>query len=307
VRPPIHARFTTDDPGRAAERAASAHPGHRLRPAGPGPVGYEHERVEAGGVRLDRVRLRAPARWTVAPAACLQVLRVEAGRVRATGDGVERWLAAGDVCLLVHPDAAAVVELTGDVALSLVSLDLELLHRIGARTGDLRLTPLPPVGAQRWVRSVEHVRSVLDPAGAGAPGPLLLEACARLLAATALELLAPGPGRGGTGPRPAALQRALAHIEAHADLDPTLDDIAAAAGVSARTLQQAFRKHLGSTPLGHLRRVRLERVHRDLLAADPARDTVGRIAGRWGFTDGGRFARAYREVHGQPPSRTLHS
>jgi transcriptional regulator GlxA family with amidase domain len=57
--------------------------------------------------------------------------------------------------------------------------------------------------------------------------------------------------------------------------------------------------------MAHLRRVRLERVHADLLAADPDRTTVGAVAARWGFADPGRFARQYREVYGRAPSATL--
>ncbi|SDG22205.1 helix-turn-helix transcriptional regulator [Klenkia brasiliensis] len=311
---PVRSRLTTDDPARAAEHLALAHPGHRLRPGSAGgPAGFAYERTEACGVRLDRLRLGAPARWTAAPTGSLLVVRVEAGQVLSTTQGAARRLAAGDVWLLAHPDAGAVTELSGDVALSLVPLDPAVLHQLDAPAGtaDLRLTALPAPGAHRWVRTVEHARSLLDPTGDGGPGPLVLDACRRLLAATALELLAPGrapaAGPGGAGPWPTPLQRAVAHIDASADLETTLDDIAAAAGVSARALQLAFRRHLRTTPLGHLRRVRLGRAHRDLLAADPSLDTVARVAGRWGFTDAGRFARAYQEVYGQPPSRTLHS
>jgi AraC-like DNA-binding protein len=54
-----------------------------------------------------------------------------------------------------------------------------------------------------------------------------------------------------------------------------------------------------------LRRVRLERAHRDLQAADPARQTVTAIAYRWGFPSSSRFAAHYRQVYGVTPSRTL--
>lgn len=106
---------------------------------------------------------------------------------------------------------------------------------------------------------------------------------------------------------PPLLQRAMAFIDEHARQDITLSDIAAAVNVTPRSVQYVFRRHLGTTPLEYLRRVRLDRVHRDLQAADPAVDTVTAIAGRWGFSHAGRFSGLYKETFGRPPSRTLRS
>ena len=104
---------------------------------------------------------------------------------------------------------------------------------------------------------------------------------------------------------PPILRHAVAFIHENADADIGLDDIAAAVNVSARSVQYAFRRHLNTTPLEYLRRVRLDRAHRDLKAADPANDTVTAIAGRWGFSHAGRFSLAYKAAFGTPPSETL--
>jgi len=49
-------------------------------------------------------------------------------------------------------------------------------------------------------------------------------------------------------------------------------------------LQRAFRQYRDTTPMGYLRRIRLDHAHRELLTADPSRgDTVSAIAARWGF------------------------
>ena len=105
--------------------------------------------------------------------------------------------------------------------------------------------------------------------------------------------------------QPQRLRRAIAFIEDNAQLDIRLVDIAAAIGVTPRTVQYTFRRHLGTTPLEYLRRVRLHRAHHDLQAADPTVDTVMAIAGRWRFGHPGRFSMAYKEAFGTPPSRTL--
>ena len=104
---------------------------------------------------------------------------------------------------------------------------------------------------------------------------------------------------------PPALRRALTFIHEHADSDIGLSDIAASADLTPRSIQYLFRRHLGVSPLEYLRRIRLERAHRDLQAANPAVDTVNAIAGRWGFTHAGRFSMAYKQMFGRPPSTTL--
>jgi transcriptional regulator GlxA family with amidase domain len=105
--------------------------------------------------------------------------------------------------------------------------------------------------------------------------------------------------------QPQTLRRAIEFIHENAHRDIGLSDIAAALNVTPRSVQYTFRRHLGTTPLEYLRRVRLDRAHRDLQAADPAVDTVMEIAGRWRFGHPGRFSMAYKEAFGRPPSRTL--
>ena len=104
--------------------------------------------------------------------------------------------------------------------------------------------------------------------------------------------------------QPQTLRRAIAFIHDNAHRDIALTDIAAVIGVTPRSVQYTFRRHLG-TPLEYLRRVRLDRAHRDLQAADPAVETVMEIAGRWRFGHPGRFSMAYKEAFGTPPSLTL--
>ncbi|MGX1778393.1 helix-turn-helix transcriptional regulator [Nocardia brasiliensis] len=104
------------------------------------------------------------------------------------------------------------------------------------------------------------------------------------------------------------LQRAIDYLHAHADRRITLAELAETTGVSERALQYAFRNHCHTSPLGYLRRVRLDYAHADLQAAAVADDkpTVAEIAARWGFTHPGRFATIYQKRYGQPPSHTLH-
>jgi transcriptional regulator GlxA family with amidase domain len=102
------------------------------------------------------------------------------------------------------------------------------------------------------------------------------------------------------------LRRAVAFIDEHAHEDIAITDIAAAAYVTVRALQLAFRRHLDTTPTEYLRRVRLDHAHHDLIAADPATITVTAVAYRWGFSSPSRFTADYRQTYGITPSRTLH-
>jgi len=81
----------------------------------------------------------------------------------------------------------------------------------------------------------------------------------------------------------------------------TVGDLARHANLSARALQSAFQRDLGTTPMRYLRQVRLERVREDLLLG---RGRVSEVAHHWGFTNLGRFAASYQDRFGELPSET---
>ncbi|UGY91060.1 AraC family transcriptional regulator [Streptomyces gobiensis] len=152
-------------------------------------------------------------------------------------------------------------------------------------------------------------REVLD-GGIARTSPLLASQLTRTAAAALMEahpLITPDPEIRHTGAvAHPAVRRAMQLIEEQADQPLTLSDLACAARLSPRALQEAFRQHLNTTPLTHLREIRLERAHRELLAADgDGRVTVTQIAYRWGFSNLGRFAASYQHRFGNPPSQTL--
>ncbi|MEU8659079.1 helix-turn-helix transcriptional regulator, partial [Actinoplanes philippinensis] len=110
-------------------------------------------------------------------------------------------------------------------------------------------------------------------------------------------------GRGGTGwLRSAAV---LDAISTEPERAFTVGELAAIAGMSIRSLQSGFRRHVGSAPMTYLQQVRLTRAHEALRTGDPAVITVADVAHRWGFAHLGRFASAYRKRFGESPSETL--
>ncbi|MFC8048127.1 helix-turn-helix transcriptional regulator [Nocardia sp. NPDC057353] len=157
-----------------------------------------------------------------------------------------------------------------------------------------------------WLSETVH-REVMNPDSALAGNPLLVEHALSMLAGAALLVFpyttgAP-PGSEPEAAGTAALARAIEYLRTHADRPVTVGELAEVAGVTARALQYGFRRHYDTTPMGYLRRVRLERAHAELLAADPARgDTVAVIARRWGHANLSRFAARYQRQYGQPPA-----
>ncbi|BBF98907.1 MULTISPECIES: AraC family transcriptional regulator [Pseudonocardia] len=105
-------------------------------------------------------------------------------------------------------------------------------------------------------------------------------------------------------PSPRVLRDALAHLDTNPDRAVPVAELARVAGVGERTLLAVFRRHLGTTPAAHSRRIRLDRARRDLLGGGP-HASVTRIALDNGFAHAGRFAAAYRARFGEHPSVTL--
>lgn len=103
---------------------------------------------------------------------------------------------------------------------------------------------------------------------------------------------------------PEGLARALQWLDGRPDEPIALATLAAVAGVRPRTLEAHFRFHLGTTPLGWVRRMRLARARQQLLAGGGTASVTG-VALANGFSQFGRFAAQYRRQFGELPSQTV--
>jgi AraC-like DNA-binding protein len=102
---------------------------------------------------------------------------------------------------------------------------------------------------------------------------------------------------------PGDLVRALAWLRQRLDQPVRIDQLAEAAGVRPRTLENHFRTFLGTTPLGWVRHARLHNARRALLESGERSVTDAALAS--GFSQMGRFAAQYRAEFGELPSETL--
>ena len=241
------------------------------------------------------------------------------GRICQQSDGSDRRYRPGEVFLAARYSDPFTSTVHGpDVRLTM--LDPALPSQVadsapGRAQVPVRFTDYEPVSAQageRWKSTCAYLREQLLAAPGAAATPLVAASATQLLVATALATF---PNNALTDPTtqdwhdssPATLSRAIAFIDEHAHQDIALADIAAAAHVTIRAVQLAFRRHLDITPSRYLRRVRLDHAHRQLVSGNPEHDTVAAVAYRWGFTSSSRFAAYYRTAYGISPSSTLHA
>ncbi|MFF4345314.1 helix-turn-helix transcriptional regulator [Kitasatospora sp. NPDC001540] len=319
---PTRNALATSDPEHWARSARSAlHATLCLtaparRTAGPpstGPLGLEHTAAGA----FDVCETRLPGRWLLEGTPDrLIVTEVLEGRVHClvpaqdgTGPGP---CTAGDVVLAAVP-GIPFTHCTRDLRTRSFALPMPLLHhaaRASAGPGPLVFhTRRADTGAARlhWHATTDYLTGLLR-TGPGFLTDHLAAGAGHLLAAAVLTLFPnthTAPGSTQRPHLPPSVRRAAAFVEQHAGEPITLADIAAHVHLTPRALQYAFRHHLGTSPLAHLRDVRLHRAHLDLLDADPCSDTVHRIAARWGFPHPSRFAARYRAAYHCAPSTTL--
>jgi len=95
------------------------------------------------------------------------------------------------------------------------------------------------------------------------------------------------------------LIRAAALMEANIEEPLSLDQLAAAIGVSRRQIERLFRRHLDQVPTKYYLELRLRRA-RELLLQTPM--SIMDITTACGFQSPPHFSKCYRSVFGHPPS-----
>ncbi|AYN37964.1 AraC family transcriptional regulator [Streptomyces dangxiongensis] len=309
--------FDSDDLEVTEDFLSRAYARMRIASATPGSGHVSVHRAGLSSVSVDELALDFEMSYSVSPLGRICLGVVHEGTVRDHGFwGVEDTFGPGDVVLFAPPD----LPYTGRICharYNVTMLDPALLAQVAAGPAGsppVRLTghrPRSAAAARQLSGTIAHLRDHVLSDPQIADQPLIAATAAQHLAASVLAAfpntaLDEPTGADRHDAHPAMLRRALAYIDDHADQPVTVADIAAAAHVTVRALQYAFRRHLGTTPLAHLRRVRLAHAHQDLVNADPGTGTtVASIAARWGFHHPGRFASLYRQTFRRTPHESL--
>ena len=162
-------------------------------------------------------------------------------------------------------------------------------------------------------QTIMHALRMIDGAAAQEDGPLAHPLATQRLEQVLVQSLLFGQPHNYSdrlaAPSPAAGARPVSQAVELLRSDPahpwTVAELAAEVSMSVRSLQEGFRRSLDTTPMAYLHRLRLERAHHELSAAEPGTVSVTEVATRWGFVHLGRFAGAYSGAYGEPPSATL--
>lgn len=278
-------------------------------------VDFRHNRADFGSLSLNalsygsEVTVQAPS---PSDSYLVKLTLRGASEVRQGRDGFATT--ASTVCVL-NPTRELVDHMSADFDMLIVQLDGPQLRRVLVEDFGvtvrraLEFLPArhPLEGAiGSLARFVQGICAELD-SGAGA---LVRPQVRAPLARTLMNLVLTGLPH-NYSERLQRTDRALAprcvravedYIDANLAEPLGLDDLLAVAGTSARTLQTAFLRHRGTTPMRFLRDRRLERARAEILRRPHARLTD--IAIECGFGHLGRFAQHYRERFGEPPSRS---
>jgi AraC-like DNA-binding protein len=274
---------------------------------------FEAVHEQAGRSGVSRLRYSTSADNNVAPDVLL-VLRPWAGAMMVRLGREEVAIPPGASVLL--PAQQAVSVLWADTDAGCVCLNVEDVERVAVETTgldslELRFTglrPMLPGLDRRWNDTVQAVTRAALRNRSTTAGPVLTGQLAQRLAEAVLDtfpstLLASHRRIPPDHATPAVVRRAVDFIDANAERELTTSDIAAAAGIGPRGLQAAFQRHQDSTPTAYVRRVRLDRAHREFVDSDPAdRDTVPAVAARWGFARPSAFVAAHQQAYGRRPA-----
>jgi len=90
----------------------------------------------------------------------------------------------------------------------------------------------------------------------------------------------------------------------HVGCPLTIGELCTDLHISRRTLNHAFARVLGITPVAYMRNVRLHRVRKELQSIPEHVSSIADLAGRLGFWHMSLFSRYYRELFGERPTET---
>jgi AraC-like DNA-binding protein len=174
------------------------------------------------------------------------------------------------------------------------------LHPFFAEVPDwllLRIDERPRLGPVGLL--VELMASELQAPGAGSETVLngLLDAAFSFLLREVLARAADGPGF-AKALRSQPVSRVLQLLHERCAEEWTLEGLALEVGLSRTALAVKFREALGETPMGYLRRLRMQRASQRLVDTDLP---LERIASEVGYQDAFGFSRVFKKTLGQSP------
>jgi len=85
----------------------------------------------------------------------------------------------------------------------------------------------------------------------------------------------------------------------------SIEDLCEKLRIKRRTLNQAFARALGITPLTYMRNLKLQKIRSELIFHPDEVSSIAQVASQWGFVHMSLFSRYYRELFGECPMETV--
>lgn len=319
VQPPAGSLVRTDDLDEASAAISAAYAPHKLQIAGrPGRFDMRLWTNGMPGLDFGYVQLGTDVRLYAPPPGYYIVVLAGVGHVRI-GSGRDAVVASRGRGVVISPrepvffedwsqDCRLVTARFEPVALERVLASLLGRAPLDPLRFDLRLDLDAPRGGA-LLRTLRLLRSELDRRDGMTTDPIMAGGLAGLAMTGLLRAQPHNYSDQLEGTRrvepPASIRNAVELIEARSAEIVSVTEVADAAGLSVRALEEGFRRHVGKPPMTYLREFRLARVHTELQAADPGRTTVSAVARRCGFHHYGRFTATYGARYGVAPTETL--
>ncbi|MEO5797976.1 MAG: AraC family transcriptional regulator [Gemmatimonadales bacterium] len=212
---------------------------------------------------------------------------VTAGDFRETGAGASYAAARGS--LVFHPATESHSDLFGENGASCFNIEIDAHF-------DADCEPGPVTGrAVRYAAELSREMASWD----AASGLVAEGIAAALVARVACDRRRVAGAEVSSSRAPVDFSRAVEQLRADPCTSPSLEELAADAGLSVRAFALAFRRNVG---LGVGAFVRAERVERAKRALAESRRPVSTIAAELGFADQAHLTRVFRDATGWTPA-----
>ena len=284
----------------------------------------------ADGLEAEYVQLEArpfSARWTVVrlremvvqfgreDVAIVRRLRIPAGRwafvVPLTVPESARWNACavgGDEVMVCPPRSECYAFDPRGTKFAIVSVPDGV--EIAAVARDLLDSAPATFTVRAHPRSARELHYRLSAVTAAVASDAAISPSIARGIATALDLCLRSAVRAGrhdeaSAGRSQIVRRAEAFFRRHLGEPVSIAQLSSIAGVSERSLRNAFYDVYTTSPKRYLRLWQLHQVRRALRSTDPQDASVTDVATLHGFYELGRFAGEYKALFGEAPSQTL--
>lgn len=312
----------TTDLDQLVEQVTVIMSSHTVAPARAGGFVADVSGVQTPGLSLLCMDYGMPLRLTADPLHSYMAVNLPlTGSMTARHQGRRVEAVAGQSALVATPGSELVMDWDDELRLMVLRIELSALRAFASRLvtptderPDLRFdAAMDDPHVMGWaLGQAQMLQDLLVEVGPDEVNPLV---AAQLREQVMSTLLLGQPNTWSSllrhRPEPAGrsvIRQAVELIDSHAAEALSIEGVARAVGLSVRALHAGFRRELDCSPKQYLQQVRLQRAHDDLSTAAPGGAiTVSDVANRWGFTNAGRFAAAYRGRYGRTPSMTLAS